>query len=356
MLNKFEGGLPAGVVLNVSPDDRGGCGVVVPLADLLPPPRFWKRLPLGADEVGVPTPPPALPVLKMLRVAFCGFEVGKSDDDAAPELDGVFALPPKSLPVEPEVVLLGMDPKSPPALGAEVLAVLPPTAPRLHEEPPEVVGAFDPKPPFGAPEAPPNRDVVDPEGALPDEVVAGGVPAVFELPPAKLNPEGLAPALAKGFGVLLPLPVLLPNKPPPPLLLAAPNGFEEVPAVVLPSKPLAPPAFEVEVFPNKLPPPDVLFGAAEDCPPLVPPPVPKLNLFAMSPKRSANVRPVPPVSSSSFRTCVFASPQSLRDRFRASLSESGTTMVSSPGVLNLRVSRALGGFCRLLDGWVLGVC
>ena len=40
VLKIFEGGLPAGVVLNVRPEERGGCGVVVPLADLLPPPRF----------------------------------------------------------------------------------------------------------------------------------------------------------------------------------------------------------------------------------------------------------------------------------------------------------------------------
>jgi hypothetical protein len=41
--NMFEallGGLPAGVVLNVKPEDRAGCGVVVPLLVLLPPPRF----------------------------------------------------------------------------------------------------------------------------------------------------------------------------------------------------------------------------------------------------------------------------------------------------------------------------
>lgn len=41
--NMFEavlGGLPAGVVLNVNPEDRVGCGVVVPLPVLLPPPRF----------------------------------------------------------------------------------------------------------------------------------------------------------------------------------------------------------------------------------------------------------------------------------------------------------------------------
>ena len=40
VLKRLEGGLPAGVVLNVRPEERGGCGVVVPLADLFPPPRF----------------------------------------------------------------------------------------------------------------------------------------------------------------------------------------------------------------------------------------------------------------------------------------------------------------------------
>lgn len=41
--NMFEallGGLPAGVVLKFKPEDRGACGVVVPLAVLLPPPTF----------------------------------------------------------------------------------------------------------------------------------------------------------------------------------------------------------------------------------------------------------------------------------------------------------------------------
>ena len=69
VLKIFEGGLPAGVVLNVRPEERGGCGVVVPLADLLPPPRFEKMPPLGADEVGVPPPLPP-PGLKMLGVLF----------------------------------------------------------------------------------------------------------------------------------------------------------------------------------------------------------------------------------------------------------------------------------------------
>jgi hypothetical protein len=40
MFDALLGGLPAGVVLNVKPEDRVGCGVVVPLPLLLPPPRF----------------------------------------------------------------------------------------------------------------------------------------------------------------------------------------------------------------------------------------------------------------------------------------------------------------------------
>lgn len=40
VLNRLDGGLPAGVVLKFRPEERGGCGVAAPLAGLLPPPRF----------------------------------------------------------------------------------------------------------------------------------------------------------------------------------------------------------------------------------------------------------------------------------------------------------------------------
>lgn len=215
-----------------------------------------------------------------------------------PEAAFAFADPNKPPELGAEEVVLA-DPNKPPVLAAEVVVLLPPpTPPKLQLEPPEVAGVVDPKPPPVAPDPPPNRGVPDAAGALPDGVVAGGVPALLALPLPRLNPEGLFPAAANGFGELVPLPGLLPNKPPPPPPVAAPNGFEDPAADVLPKRPPSPPAPEVAVPPNRLPPPDVLLGAVPpkilplDAPlapvPEPAPACPKLN-FDIAPKASAEV-------------------------------------------------------------------
>ena len=98
--NMFEaplGGLPAGVVLKLKLDGGFACGVVVPLADLEAPLRFWKRPAPGADDTGVVLLP------KMLLVfLFCMVEFGV-DDVGAPksEFEGEAVLaPPKRLLLE----------------------------------------------------------------------------------------------------------------------------------------------------------------------------------------------------------------------------------------------------------------
>jgi hypothetical protein len=261
----------------------------------------------------VPPVPPVLPELKMLEVLlFCAPDVPKIDDGVVPELEPAFAfplnspLPPLGAP-EPEVVLLGVgaEPKTPPELGAEEVVLLP-KPPKLHDEPPVVVGVFDPKPP-PVPPVLPNRLGADVGGALLDEDVGGGVPELLGFPLPKTL-EGLFPAPPNGFGVLLPLPVV-PNKPPapPPLLVGAANGLDP-PAGVLPNSPPPPPPPDVAVFPNRLPPPGVVVGAVENklllCPPLEPCWLcwPKLNVFAISPKRVGAMIARSPVCFSSFST------------------------------------------------------
>jgi hypothetical protein len=131
---------------------------------------------------GVLLAPPVLPELKMLDVfLFCVFVALKMEDGMVPELDVVFAVPPNN-PLPPllvgapelEVVLLGAEPNRAPELGADEVVLLF-KLPKFHEEPPEVVGVFEPKPPPVAPVLPPNRLGAEVDGALPDEDVGGGV-------------------------------------------------------------------------------------------------------------------------------------------------------------------------------------
>lgn len=237
---------------------------------------------------------------------FCALDVPKMDG-VVPELEPGFAfplnnpLPPLGVP-EPEVVLLGAEPKIPPELGAEEVVVLP-KPPKPHDEPAVVVGVLDPKPP-PVPPVLPKREGADVVGALPDEDVGGGVPALLGFPlPKRL--EGLFAAPLKGFGVLLPLPVVPKKLPPPPaLLVAAANGLDPPPDV-LPNIPPPPPLPDVAVLPNRLPPPDVVAGAVGNkllfCPPLEPC-WPKLNEPAISPKRVGATIPRTPVCCSSLST------------------------------------------------------
>jgi hypothetical protein len=80
------------------------------------------------------------------------------------------------------------------------------------------------------------------------------------------------------------------------------------PPGVLPNSPPPPPPPDVAVFPNRLPPPDVVAGAVENkllfCAPLEPCWLcwPKLNVFAISPKRVGAMTALSPVCFSSFST------------------------------------------------------
>ena len=276
----------------------------------------------------MPPVPPVLPVLKMFEaLLFCAPDVPKTDDGVVPVLEAVFALPPKSVlpplgvPV-PEVVLFGAEPKRPAELGAEEV-VLFPRPPKLHDEPAVVVGVLEPNPP-PVPLALPKSVGADVVGALPDEDVGGGVPALLGFPLPKML-EGLFPAAPKGFGVLPPLPVF-PNKLPPPpppalLLVGAPNGLDPPPDVP-PNSPLPPPLPDVAVFPNKLVPPDVVAGAVENklllCPPLEPC-WPNLNVLAIVSARLGAL--IARGSCSSFSTRLFANSQSLFACCSASCSE-----------------------------------
>jgi hypothetical protein len=232
------------------------------------------------------------------------------DGDTVPEFEvGLFDADPKRPPAlgAEEVVLLAAAPKRPPELGAEVVALPLPILPRLHDAPPEVVGVFDPKAPLGAPDVPPNRDVLAAGAALPDEVVAVGVPALLAFALPKIDPAPLFPVDANGLGVLLPLPGLLPNKPPPPPLVAA-KGFGDAPL----------PAPDVAIPPNKLPAPLVVFPAVPNKLPLpVPllplcpePGCPKLNFPAISPSLFASRFASIPLTSSRQVVCLLALSQS----------------------------------------------
>ena len=146
------------------------------------PPRFWKKLPLGAEVAGVLLAPVAFVRLKMLGAfLFCVFAVPKTEEGVVPELDVAFAalpnIPLPPLPVgvaELDVALLVAEPKMPPELGAEEVVLLF-KLPKFHEEPPVVVGVLEPNPPPVAPELPPKRLGADVVGALPKEGAGGGV-------------------------------------------------------------------------------------------------------------------------------------------------------------------------------------
>ena len=222
----------------------------------------------------------------------------------------MFGADPKRPPAlgAEEVVLLAADPKRPPELGAEVVVLPLPIPPKLHDAPPEVVGVFDPKAPLGAPDVPPKRDVVGAGAALPDEVVAVGVPALLAFALPNIDPGPLFAPDANGLGVLLPLPGLLPNKPPPPLPLVAAKGFGDAPL----------PAPEVAVPPNRLPAPLVVFPAVPNKAPLAAPLLPlcpepgcpKLNLPAITPNLFAAFFASIPVTSSCLAACLLALSQS----------------------------------------------